>query len=161
MTGFDPSTEYCVASGCSAWPDRPESRNVRCRPGSMAGGLQFIDSQNLMLHCNVPNSSLNMVKRKRGDPDGIYGNPGDLAARELRLRQRHLEEVIDNGKKSVFRALKLGRGFERQKLGRRQKLAREKHGDIDIKRMDAEIVALKVSIFYMKKDHWAYYACRT
>ncbi|KAL9118295.1 MAG: hypothetical protein Q9187_005162 [Circinaria calcarea] len=84
-----------------------------------------------------------MAKRKRGDPDGIYGNLGDLEARELRQRQRHLEGVIDNGKKSVFRALKLGRGFERQKMGRRQKLAREKHVDKDIKRMDAEIVALK------------------
>ena len=80
-----------------------------------------------------------MVKRKRGDS-------GDLAAPELRLRQRHLEEVIDNGKKAVFRALKLGRGFERQKMGRRQKLAKEKHADEDIRRLEAEITALKVGL---------------
>lgn len=103
-------------------------------------------------YCNVSDSTQNMIKRKQEDSDGIHKGSGNLTARELRLRQRRLEEVIDNGKKSVFRALKLGRGFERQKMGRRRKLAKEKHADGDLERLDVEIVALKVCLFDMKKD---------
>ena len=60
------------------------------------------------------------------------------------LKQRHVQGLLDNGKTSLFRSLKIARGFERQKLGRRRKVAREEKAEGDIARLDAETVALKV-----------------
>lgn len=44
----------------------------------------------------------------------------------------------------LHRALKTARGFERQKLGRRQKTARQKKEEGELGRLDAEVKALKV-----------------
>ena len=80
-----------------------------------------------------------MSKRKR-DEDDKHSQEG-----KLRIRQRQLEGAIDLGKKNVFRALKIGRGFERQKLGRRQKAAKGKQAEGDITRLIVEVAVLKVS----------------
>lgn len=61
-------------------------------------------------------------------------------------RVRQVEAVLDHGHKELLRALKLSRGFERQKLGRRQKAAKgSEGGSLDLaSRLEAEVDALKV-----------------
>lgn len=52
-----------------------------------------------------------------------------------------VQAVIDNGISSITHALKIARGFERQKLGRRQKAAKEESSQPE--RLNNEIAALK------------------
>ena len=63
----------------------------------------------------------------------------------------HLEGALDYGKKSLLRALKVARGFERQKLGRRQKLAKEERVEDESRRLDAEVATLKVGPLEVEK----------
>ncbi|KAI9730114.1 MAG: hypothetical protein M1834_006106 [Cirrosporium novae-zelandiae] len=59
------------------------------------------------------------------------------------VQRFRVERQLDHGKKTLFRALKVARGFERQKLGRRQKTAtKEKDADAS-KRLVEEVKALK------------------
>lgn len=51
---------------------------------------------------------------------------------------------IENGKKALCRAMKVARGFERQKLGRRQKTAKALKSAMETARLAQEIAALKV-----------------
>lgn len=94
-----------------------------------------------------------MSKRKRGAESG-----SDAGEREIpeavRAQRQRLESVLERSKKTLFQALKLARGFERQKLGRRQKVAKAAEDDGDSKRLAAEVIALKVSFRMMpSRDH--------
>ena len=62
----------------------------------------------------------------------------------FQAQQDRLEALVEHGKKSLFRALKVARGFERQKLGRRQKVAHESNFAAEEARLIAEVKALKV-----------------
>lgn len=62
----------------------------------------------------------------------------------LRGQRTQLERVLEHGKRKLFQALKFGRGFERQKLGRRQKTAKESNTESEMVRLNAEVAALKV-----------------
>ncbi len=92
-----------------------------------------------------------MLKRKLED-----GNDSDIARRKL-PRRGGLDDILENGKKSLFRALKVSRGFERQKLGRRQKTAKEQ--DAPAARLAQEITALKVGAATMccRGTEWVSY----
>lgn len=70
-----------------------------------------------------------MPKRKRDGND----SPKDSLRKQLEL-----------GQKALAHNLKLARGTERQKLGRRQKDALAKNDAADNMRIEAEICALKV-----------------
>ena len=87
-----------------------------------------------------------MSKRKRGDSETFQGTSRNDPDGNTRLRKQQIEGAIQNGNKTVFRALKVARGFERQKLGRRQKVANEKKAPEEIARLNAEVAALKVSL---------------
>ena len=65
--------------------------------------------------------------------------------------QSRVQGVLDNGKTSLFRALKVARGFERQKLGRRQKTAAKAESKGDVARLEAETTALKVRALFTSK----------
>lgn len=67
-----------------------------------------------------------------------------LGGGALRAQRAQLERVLEHGKRKLFQALKLGRGFERQKLGRRQKTAKESNKESEMVRLNAEVAALKV-----------------
>lgn len=69
-----------------------------------------------------------------------HGSP----AKNLGLQQRQVEHLLEQSKKALFRSLKVARGFERQKLGRRQKTAKAEKAESDVIRLDAEVAALKV-----------------
>lgn len=85
-----------------------------------------------------------MSKRKREAEDESDAD-GEVDTRKgSRTQRQQLEGVLERSKQTLFQALKLARGFERQKLGRRQKVANAAKDDGDGKRLAAEVTALKV-----------------
>lgn len=84
-----------------------------------------------------------MSKRKREAQDGLR----DGAHEDQRAQQKHVESILQRSQHLLFQALKLARGFERQKLGRRQKAAKAAHDDSDSKRLESEVAALKVCAY--------------
>lgn len=82
-----------------------------------------------------------MLKRKRPASDNGDAQPKE---RNITMRAARLEQKIEHGVVLLHRALKTARGFERQKLGRRQKTARVDRDRDALERLDAEVAALKV-----------------
>jgi len=80
-----------------------------------------------------------MPKRKRGSDD-TKSDP----ARVQKQRQIELEQKLVHNKKLLKRALKTAKGFERQKLGKRLKLAKDKGDDKEFQRLETELNVLKV-----------------
>jgi hypothetical protein len=80
-----------------------------------------------------------MPKRKR---DGRLVGQNTLSEEDH--KRADLERQIQLGKRQLTRNLKLAKGFERQKLGRREKEARAKKDTNEITKIEAEIQALKV-----------------
>src|SRR4051794_2879890 len=77
-----------------------------------------------------------MPKRKR-DEDESDGDED----RAQKIRKNRFRVKVEQGNKSIASALKLARGFERQKLGRRQKTA--KNDPKEMSRLKEEVIALK------------------
>ncbi|KAI4129921.1 MAG: hypothetical protein LQ338_002006 [Usnochroma carphineum] len=84
-----------------------------------------------------------MSKRKRDAHDEAQISRHKSIKPDLRPEGSYLESVLERSKQALFQALKLARGFERQKLGRRQKNAMTEEDDGDSKRLAAEVAALK------------------
>ena len=86
-----------------------------------------------------------MSKRKRDEVSGSEAPYDSAAARTLRLQRLQVDSLLQQSTTSLFRSLKVARGFERQKLGRRQKSAAQtEHQTPDVgARLEAEIAALK------------------
>ena len=85
-----------------------------------------------------------MSKRKFEGTCSEYRRPKPQSSREEQQKVRKLGKAVENGKNVLFKALKIASVFERQKLGRRQKDARQKSNDRGLVRLDSEIAALKV-----------------
>ncbi len=90
-----------------------------------------------------PTPPATMSKRKHDELSGSEVTSNNTTARALRLQRLQLDGLLDQGKKSLFRSLKVARGFERQKLGRRQKTAKTENNATEIARLEAEVAALK------------------
>lgn len=84
-----------------------------------------------------------MSKRKYEDICTSEATSNSSTARALRLQRLQLDGLLDQSKKSLFRSLKVARGFERQKLWRRQKTAKTESNGADTARLEAEVAALK------------------
>jgi len=84
-----------------------------------------------------------MPKRKRETSDAVEVDNHKKA--QPSIRQLRAEQKVDHGQKVLTRAFKAACGPERQKLGRRQKTAASTKNDSDLKRINAEVAALKVS----------------
>jgi hypothetical protein len=82
------------------------------------------------------NAASPMPKRKRGAGQEATGGIGRKSAA--------VERQIVLGKRELTKSLKLAKGFERQKLGRREKDARAKQDAADVERVELDIAALKV-----------------
>lgn len=87
-----------------------------------------------------------MSKRKFSESVAAEAPSNAISPKALRLQRLQLDGLIDQGKTSLFRALRVARGIERQKLGRRQKTARTENAKSEIARLSAEVTALKVGI---------------
>lgn len=83
-------------------------------------------------------------KRKRDGERQDKFNRTEAQRGNVRLQEQYLENLLQGSKQLLAQALKLARGFERQKLGRRQKTAKAADNDGENKRLVAEIKALKV-----------------
>lgn len=84
-----------------------------------------------------------MSKRKLDEISRSENTSNDTTDRALRLQRLQLDDVLNQCRKSLFRSLKVARGFERQKLGRRQKTAKAESNAADTIRLEAEVAALK------------------
>lgn len=89
-----------------------------------------------------------MPKRKRDVAEEAGGRP----RRPQQAQAKRVEEKLFHSKKVLQRALKIAKGFERQKLGRRQKTAVQQKHEADKQRIDEEIEALKVSLRFIFRD---------
>ncbi|KAA8644487.1 hypothetical protein EYZ11_003036 [Aspergillus tanneri] len=78
-----------------------------------------------------------MLKRKFSDRKYTATEPTD-SLQTIRLKQK-----FDQGVLLLSRALKTARGFERQKLGRREKTAKSQGQDETLKRLEEEVQVLK------------------
>lgn len=92
----------------------------------------------------MPKRNYNEFRESNADSQRLGGGA-------LRAQRTQLERVLEHGKRKLFQALKLARGFERQKLGRRQKGARESNTESEMIRLNAEVAALKVGKFCPKQ----------
>ncbi|KAF6227928.1 hypothetical protein HO133_007656 [Letharia lupina] len=84
-----------------------------------------------------------MSKRKHDEISSSEVSNSGTTAKALRLQRLQLDGLLDQSKRSLFRSLKVARGFERQKLGRRQKTAKTEGNATDTARLEAEVAALK------------------
>lgn len=84
------------------------------------------------------------LKRKRSESEDSDAPGAPQLDRASKIRKSRLEAKIDQGVKQIQQALKLARGFERQKLGRRQKTAKTKKDAADSTRLEEEVKVLKV-----------------
>ena len=82
-----------------------------------------------------------MPKRKRDDAeeDGVGESGRPEGAKTQRVQYK-----IQHGTVKLGHAFKIAKGFERQKLGRRQKTAATQNNSKDVQRINGEIEALKV-----------------
>ncbi|KAL8756423.1 MAG: hypothetical protein Q9199_002938 [Rusavskia elegans] len=95
-------------------------------------------------------------KRKRdGDRQSKF-NRTEAQRGGVRLQEQYLENLLQGSKQLLAQALKLARGFERQKLGRRQKTAKAADNDGENKRLVEEIKALKALDIDSTAEHHLY-----
>ncbi|EED21191.1 cellular morphogenesis protein (Bud22), putative [Talaromyces stipitatus ATCC 10500] len=80
-----------------------------------------------------------MPKRKHSEVD----LSGDGDEKLNRVKATRLGHKFERGSQLLFRALKTARGFERQKLGRRQKTAKGDGDSKTLERLEKEVHALK------------------
>ena len=85
-----------------------------------------------------------MAKRKVDSIDGSGPYNVSASKRQRSFQEDGLEGILENGKKAMYRALRVSKGFERQKLGRRQKTAKEQNETVETVRLAEEVTALKV-----------------
>jgi hypothetical protein len=92
-----------------------------------------------------------MSKRKRDD---------ELDDSNVKIHKdyRKLRQIVgafNESAEQLAKAFKTAKGFERQKLGRRKKLASAQKDTKDVERIDAEVAALKVRLEQIyRKSHW-------
>jgi hypothetical protein len=91
-----------------------------------------------------PNNSQppKMPKRKRDD--GTEGTPEKSPEPVADPKQKRLQLKLHQATVKLGHAFKVAKGFERQKLGRRQKTAAAAKNEKDAQRVETEIAALKV-----------------
>jgi hypothetical protein len=83
-----------------------------------------------------------MPKRKRTH----YGREKLDPTQQNDFKKRELEKKLVHARKVLNRALKTARGFERQKLGKRIKLATKEQDEAEAGRLQKELDALKVGM---------------
>ncbi|KAJ5129517.1 Cellular morphogenesis protein (Bud22) [Penicillium bovifimosum] len=83
-----------------------------------------------------------MLKRKLDDVRGrAPARPSDT--RKMSIHGTRLTQMFENGVVMITRALKTSRGFERQKLSRREKTAKSQKDDKALERIKEEIETLR------------------
>ncbi|KAJ9223022.1 hypothetical protein DTO169C6_4695 [Paecilomyces variotii] len=84
-----------------------------------------------------------MPKRKRAESEDANDSPESREERKTVLRVTRLTNKFEYEIQTLFRALKTARGFERQKMGRRQKTAQKEKNEGALARLQEEVQVLK------------------
>lgn len=112
----------------------------------------FERSSRLDIICYSPTCYHKMPKRKRDD--GTEGTPEKSPEVVADPKQKRLQLKLHQAAVKVGHAFKVAKGFERQKLGRRQKTAAAAKNEKDAQRVETEIAALKVCGYTNYCAHW-------
>lgn len=83
-----------------------------------------------------------MPKRKLSE----FNGPSRLDTRKLSIKAVRLTTIFEQGVQILAKGLKTARGFERQKLSRREKTAKADGNAATLARLAEEVDALKVTI---------------
>lgn len=83
-----------------------------------------------------------MPKRKLSELNG----PARPDARKLSMKAIRLTHKFEQGVQVISKSLKTARGFERQKLSRREKTAKSQNDSATLSRLAEEVEALKVCV---------------
>ena len=94
-----------------------------------------------------------MLKRKFKEFHEDEVGTSSLSNNGLRAQQEKLKNILEQGKKALTRALRTAKRIERQKLGRRQKTAKESNAVPEGSRLNTEVASLKVGISFALKIH--------
>lgn len=90
-----------------------------------------------------------MPKRKLSDLETTpQPNPNPKSKSKSSIQATRLTQLFDQGVHNLSRALKTARGFERQKLGKREQRAKKEKDEKLLGRIGEEIGALKVCLFF-------------
>jgi hypothetical protein len=88
-----------------------------------------------------------MPKRKLSELNG----PSRLDTRKLTIKAVRLTTKFEQGVQILAKGLKTARGFERQKLSRREKTAKTEGNAATLARLAEEVDALKVILGFASK----------
>ncbi|KAJ5928798.1 hypothetical protein N7466_007754 [Penicillium verhagenii] len=93
-----------------------------------------------------------MPKRKLSDPNG----PSSSDTRKLSMKAVRLTNKFDQSVQIIIKGMKTARGFERQKLSRREKTARKPYDSITLARLAEEVDALKKLDYQNTAERYLY-----
>lgn len=91
---------------------------------------------------NIESQSLNMPKRKLSE----FNGPASSDTRKLSMKAARLTFKFEQSVQIIIKGMKTARGFERQKLSRREKAARKPYDSVTLAKLSEEVEALKVRI---------------
>jgi hypothetical protein len=113
---------------------------MRCR--KLGIGQHFAKKQDAPRTLLPLHDQYKMPKRKRDD--GTDATPEGSPEPVADPKQKRLQLKLYQATVKLGHAFKIAKGFERQKLGRRQKTAAAAKNEKDSQRVETEIAALKV-----------------
>ena len=90
---------------------------------------------------SYPHTTEKMPKRKLEE---VSGPARSSDTRKMSIHGTRLTQMFENGVLMIMRGLKTSRGFERQKLSRREKTAKQQKDEKALARLKEEIETLKV-----------------
>ncbi|CAG8112933.1 unnamed protein product [Penicillium nalgiovense] len=94
-----------------------------------------------------------MPKRKL---DEVSGPPRSSDTRKMSIHGTRLTQMFENGVLMIMRGLKTSRGFERQKLSRREKTAKAQKDDKALARLKEEIETLKGLDYHVTAERYLF-----
>ncbi|KAJ5776325.1 uncharacterized protein N7511_001336 [Penicillium nucicola] len=94
-----------------------------------------------------------MPKRKLAE---LNGPPRSSDTRKMSIHGTRLTQMFENGVQLLIRALKTSRGFERQKLSRREKTAKSQKDMKTLARLAEEIEALKTLNYHTVSEKYLF-----
>ncbi|KAJ5650535.1 uncharacterized protein N7484_004258 [Penicillium longicatenatum] len=93
-----------------------------------------------------------MPKRKHSD----FNGPASSDTRKLSMRAARMTNKFDQSVQIIIKGLKTARGFERQKLSRREKTARAPYDSVTLARLAEEVEALKKLDYQTTAERYLY-----
>ncbi|MCJ1427266.1 hypothetical protein MMC29_005169 [Sticta canariensis] len=97
-----------------------------------------------------------MLKRKFKEFHEDEVGTNSLSNNGLRAQQEKLKNILEQSKKALTRALRIAKRIERQKLGRRQKTAKESNAVPERSRLNTEVASLKALDLSAKAEIYLY-----